>query len=393
MTFYRYWLLCFWLVSGWAHAHNLGTSYSQWQLSESGASVTARISQLQLSRLQLDPRYTEQYAEKVATLLARDLQLWAEKQRCTAQEAKAEIEADGWVSARWYVACPSSQPWTLRTRLLENVAPSHLHFVRIDAPQQPTQQRVLNFAHPSLTLGANAPNENSLQQFIGIGLNHILSGWDHLAFILMLILLAPRLRDVVWLATGFTLAHSLTLAAASLGWLIVDQARIEALIGFSIALVAAENLWLQSASDPWIPRLLLITLIGVAGLGLFTSDLSQLPLLLSLLVFTTCYFGLLASAPQPQRWRLALTFIFGLIHGFGFAGLMGELELPPEQFLPGLLGFNLGVELGQILIIALIWPLLHLLRRFPHVAVWSSQGVSAAVAGLGIFWFLTRLLV
>ena len=66
MTFYRYWLLCFWLVSGWAHAHNLGTSYSQWQLSESGASVTARISQLQLSRLQLDPRYTEQYAEKVS---------------------------------------------------------------------------------------------------------------------------------------------------------------------------------------------------------------------------------------------------------------------------------------------------------------------------------------
>jgi len=72
---------------------------------------------------------------------------------------------------------------------------------------------------------------------------------------------------------------------------------------------------------------------------------------------------------------------------------MGELTLPAEQFLPGLLGFNLGVELGQILIIALIWPLLHLLRRFPHVAAWSSQGVSAAVAGLGIFWFLTRLLV
>lgn len=393
MTFYRYWLLCLWLVSGWAHAHNLGTSYSQWQLSESGASVTARISQLQLSRLQLDPRYTEQYAEKVATLLARDLQLWAEKQRCTTHEAKAGIEADGWVSARWHVDCPSAQPWTLRTRLLENVAPSHLHFVRIDAPQQPTQQRVLNFAHPSLTLDATVPEANSLQQFIGIGLSHILSGWDHLAFILMLILLAPRLRDVVWLATGFTLAHSLTLAAASLGWVIVDQARIEALIGFSIALVAAENLWLQSARDPWIPRLLLITLIGVAGLGLFTSDLGQLPLLLSLLVFTTCYFGLLASAPQPQRWRLALTFIFGLIHGFGFAGLMGELALPAEQFLPGLLGFNLGVELGQILIIALIWPLLHLLRRFPHVAAWSSQGVSAAVAGLGIFWFLTRLLV
>ncbi len=384
-----------------AHAHNLGTSYSQWTLdtpvsSRKGADVQARVPQLQLSRLQLDPRYTPDYLEQVGELLAANLQLWAGEQRCPASQVQARQESEGWVTATWRVDCPSPDGWLIRTRLFETVAPSHLHFVRVDSADHHTQQQVLNFATPTLTISqSGTATEGSLTHFIRIGIEHILSGWDHLAFILMLILLAGRLRDVAWVATGFTVAHSLTLAAASLGWVLVDQARVEALIGFSIALVAAENLWLSSARDVWIPRLLFLALLTFAAL---TTGLTQQPLITSLLMaglllFTACYFALLADTQKPQRWRLALTFIFGLVHGFGFAGLMGELQLPPAQLIPGLLGFNIGVELGQLFVIALIWPLLLLLRRHPQIAAWGTQSVSAAVAGLGVFWFVTRLLV
>lgn len=389
------------LAGAMAHGHNLGTSYSQWTLDApghagKGAAVQARVPQLQLSRLQLDPRYTPDYLTQVGTLLAADLQLWAGEQRCPASQIQARQESEGWVTATWRVDCPSPNDWLIRTRLFETVAPSHLHFVRVDTPDQPSRQQVLNFAAPTLAISQHgAAQESSLTHFVRIGIEHILSGWDHLAFILMLILLAGSLRDVVWVATGFTVAHSLTLAAASLGWVLVDQARVEALIGFSIALVAAENLWLSSARDAWIPRLLLLALLAFA---LLTPAFTALTLMTSLLMaglllFTACYFALLAGAQKPQRWRLALTFIFGLVHGFGFAGLMGELQLPPAQLIPGLLGFNIGVELGQIFVITLIWPLLLLLRRHPRAAAWGTQSVSAAVAGLGVFWFVTRLLV
>ena len=380
------WLLL--LCCPMALAHNLGTSYSHWQLTEHGASVTARIPQLQVSRLALDPRFNADYTSKVAAMLSQDLQLWAQTQRCQAVDAQAQLEADGWVSARWQVTCPSPQPWTVRTRLLEQVAPSHLHFVRIDSPDQPTQQRVLNFANPSLTVHPGEAAPTRFLPFIAIGFDHILTGWDHLAFITVLILLARRLRDVVWLVTGFTLAHSLTLGAASAGWIVVEQAVVEALIGFSIALVAAENLWRQGQHDSWIPRLFVLTLLAFAALSWGkTPEL----LMASLLLFSTSYFALLKQAEQPDRWRLLLTFAFGLIHGFGFAGLMGELALPRDQFLWGLLGFNLGVEFGQLALIACVWPLLHWLRRFPRTEAWGTQTVSAALAGLGTFWFATRL--
>ncbi|MEO6698988.1 MAG: HupE/UreJ family protein [Paraperlucidibaca sp.] len=387
-----------------AQAHNLGTSYSHWQLDQRGAEVQARVTELQLSRLQLDPRYTPDYLSVVGKLLADKLQFWANEQPCPASHVQARRDSEGWVTASWRVDCPHPAGWLIRTRLFETVAPSHLHFVRVDtaapaagegnpaqhiAPQAP-QQRVLSFAAPTLVISQTITTPNSLMHFIEIGIRHILGGTDHLAFIFMLILLARSLREVALVATGFTIAHSLTLAAASLGWVVVHQARVEALIGFSIALVAAENLWLRSARDVWIPRLLILALLAFSALAA-----SKLPLVLmaALVLFSACYFGLLAQTKKPLHWRLALTFIFGLVHGFGFAGLMGEMHLPPAQLTLGLLGFNIGVELGQLAVIALIWPLLLLLRRTPRVAGWASESFSAAIAGLGVFWFVTRLLV
>lgn len=373
--------------AGTAVAHTRGTSYSEWTLSASGAEVEARVSQLELTRLQLDPVRTPDYAARVARLLADNLQLWSGGGRCAAQAPSARVGEDGWVVAHWSARCPDAQDRVIRTTLFQAVAPSHLHFARAQREGAAPLERVLTLAEPSFALGMPPGVADSLGRYVRLGVGHILSGWDHLAFVLALILLATRLREVALLATGFTLAHSLTLAAAVLGWAVVRTEAVEALIGLSIALVAAENLWLRSGRERWMPWLLAAILAVLALTGA-----TRLPfaVLAGLALFTACYFALAGAAARPLRLRIAVAFIFGLVHGFGFAGALAPLRLPEERLAVGLLGFNTGVELGQLLVIAVAWPLLQLLARRPRARAWAGDAASACICALGTFWFVTR---
>jgi hypothetical protein len=391
-------------LAGAAQAHSRGTSYSEWTLGADGAQVRARVSQLELTRLQLDPARTPDYASRVATLLSGELQLWSATGRCLPQDPQARVDTDGWVVAHWSVRCADLKALTIRSTLLQAVAPSHLHFVRAQLAAGAPQERVLTFAEPAFAVGAEAQAGASLARYLRLGIDHILSGWDHLAFVLALILLATRLREVALLATGFTLAHSLTLAAAALGWAGARQDAVEALIGFSIALVAAENLWLRAGRERWMPVAPATLLLALALLGA-----TRLPPLLlgGLALFTACYFALarearpagvidedirpLAFAPGASlRLRVAAAFLFGLVHGFGFAGALAELQLPAQRVAIGLLGFNAGVELGQLLVIGAAWPLLGLLARRPQARLWAGDLASAGLCALGTFWFVAR---
>jgi hypothetical protein len=177
--------------------------------------------------------------------------------------------------------------------------------------------------------------------FVGQGVVHILIGWDHLAFLLALLVLAPTLRGVALTVTAFTLAHSVTLAATALGWVSPPSALVEAVIALSIAWVAFENL---------------------SGL---------------------------AEGASAHRWWL--TFAFGLVHGFGFGGVLLELELGDP--VPTLVGFNLGVELGQLAVVALAWPLLAGLRAArPRVYdALAVKGLSVGLVALGLWACVERL--
>jgi hypothetical protein len=373
--------------AGSAGAHNRGTSYSGWTLDAQGGEVRARVSQLELTRLQLLPTQAD-YAARVGALLAGELQLWAGAGRCAAGPVTATPTEDGWVAARWRVDCAGGGALTIRSTLLHTVAPSHLHFARVELGGGAPLERVLTHAEAGFALGEPPDPAATLGRYVRLGVDHILSGWDHLAFVLALILLAGSLREVALVATGFTLAHSFTLAAAVLGWATVRGGAVEALIGFSIALVAAENLWLRSGRERWLPLLSVALLAGLAVAGA-----TRLPavLLAGLALFTACYFALARHAARPARLRVAVAFVFGLVHGFGFAGALTELRLPDERVVVALLGFNGGVELGQLLVIALAWPLLQLLERRPRVRLWAGDAASACICALGTFWFVTRL--
>jgi hypothetical protein len=276
---------------------------------------------------------------------------------------------------------------TIRTTLFQSVAPSHLHFTRVAWPNGSVRERVLTYADPVFELGEAPDLSSSFVRYVKLGIEHILSGWDHMAFVLALILLAGGLGEVALVATGFTVAHSLTLAAAVLGYASVQSQAIEALIGFSIALVAAENLWLRSGRERWMPWLLAGVLAALALLGATRLSFSVLA---GLSLFTACYFALAAQALRPLRLRIAVAFIFGLVHGFGFAGALTQMQLPTERLATALVGFNSGVECGQLLVIFSVWPLLRLLERKPGARALAGDAASACICALGAFWFVTR---
>ena len=179
-----------------------------------------------------------------------------------------------------------------------------------------------------------------VQQYLLLGYAHILpKGLDHILFVLGIFLLSPRLKIMLLQVTAFTVAHSLTLGLSIYGLVSLPARVVEPLIALSIAYVAIENL--------------------------VTRDL--------------------------KPWRLALVFTFGLLHGLGFAGVLRELGLPREEFLTGLLTFNLGVEGGQLTVIAIA---MLLVRPFVQRGWYRHRVVIPAalvIAAIGIYWTITRL--
>ena len=176
-----------------------------------------------------------------------------------------------------------------------------------------------------------------------LGVEHILLGIDHLLFVLALLLLVPTTRSLIWTITAFTLAHSLTLGAATMGWVQVPQGPVEAVIALSILFVAMEIVhWRQGR--PGITR----------------------------------------------RWPWLVAFTFGLLHGFGFAGALSEIGLPQHSIPFALLFFNLGVEAGQLLFIAAVMLIWALLRRIQWPE-WIWRVPVYAIGSMAAFWTIDRI--
>ena len=176
-----------------------------------------------------------------------------------------------------------------------------------------------------------------------LGIEHIVSGYDHLLFLGALLLVCGSFGSMARTVTAFTVAHSITLAAATLG-------------GFALP-------------SSWVEPAIAASIVYAAGTNALT---------------------------RGEGERLGLTFAFGLVHGLGFAGLLAELGVGgdgPGQILVPLLLFNLGVEAGQIAIAAAVLPLLLVLRRRAAFRVRGAPALSAGIAGLGLFWLLERTLL
>lgn len=181
--------------------------------------------------------------------------------------------------------------------------------------------------------------------YLVLGIEHILGGVDHLLFVLALLLVVRGTRRIVATVTAFTLAHSLTLVAATLGWVHVPGPPVEATIALSIVFVAAEAVH------------------GLRGRP-----------------------GLTARAP----WVVAFT--FGLLHGFGFAGALAEVGLPQTAIPVALLLFNVGVEVGQLVFVACVLAARKLLARSPAaLPLWAQSLPSYFIGAVAMYWVIERI--
>ena len=397
-----------------AAAHGRSVSYSSWAIDSNAAVVTVRVKLLDLSRLgpeALPPgsvpgRYASGASDLSARRFPTDLVLIANDKLCTPDPiAQRRPDEPGWVRYRWRIECPpDARSLTIRSRILLDGTPSHMHFVRVRfvEDQNRVREQVLTEASPDFEirrLGDDASVGDSereigsrLADYLQLGVKHILTGWDHLAFVFGLLLLASRFGEVARLVTGFTLAHSLTLALAVQGLVHPNAAAVEAVIAFSVALVASEKGWIVSGRSRVVP---FAALAGLFSLGLASMiGWASLPVvtIAGLVLFTACYFSL-GSRGDREWFRVCLTFAFGLVHGFGFAGILVEMTLPTDRLVPALIGFNLGVELGQIGVVLLLWPLLEFASRFApnNTTRLASEIGAAALCGLGLYWFVERV--
>ncbi|MEO5646423.1 MAG: HupE/UreJ family protein [Candidatus Paceibacterota bacterium] len=179
--------------------------------------------------------------------------------------------------------------------------------------------------------------------FIKLGVGHILSGVDHILFVLSLLLVFVSIRDILRLTATFTVAHSITLVLSGAGILTISPRITEPLIALSIVYVALTSVFLRNNK----------------------------------------YIG-------GQRGKIASVFFFGLFHGLGFAGLLKEIQIPPDKFISSLFSFNVGIEMGQLVIIAIALPIIYVFRNKPWYPTFIKI-FAILIAAIALFWVIQRV--
>lgn len=370
----RRWLLALSLLfaAGRMQAHTLSVAHLD--IARSNGDNSARV-ELDLSirdlalSLPLDANRDEQVTwgelqrirEPLEQLILARLALTSDAGPCRLQPASLatrHYDDGAYASVRIIARCPSPAGWRVRYGLLFDVDPQHRALVTLREDSD-VRIAVAGTDRREVSIGAAGagpalPATSSLAGFLREGVRHILIGYDHLAFLLSLLLPAGLLRrrsdwlpatdlrgpllQVLGIVSAFTLAHSLTLSLAALGWVTPASRWVEPAIAASVLMAALNNL-----------------------------------------------------RPLVTRRLWAVGFGFGLVHGFGFAGALVELGLPPGTRLLALLGFNLGVELGQLLVVCVALPLLFALRNRRWYAGAAMPLLSLGIAALAVGWLWQRL--
>jgi hypothetical protein len=328
------------LVLGAAGAHQGGTTgYATVSVAGQGVRYTLTLPAEGLDEVARDLR-------DFSAAVARHVTIQADGSACSAVPAETRPATAGRPTIEVVVlyACAASiRTLTIRDGIDAVLGPDHHTIADIQWPggaKQVVFEKGQREATIAIAGGAASEHEppGTFVSFVGMGAEHIIGGIDHLLFLVALLALSRGLWQTVSIVTGFTVAHSITLSLAVLGVVHVPSRIVEPLIAASIVWVAVENL------------------VAPAGAG--------------------------------RRWLIAA--VFGLVHGLGFASALTELGLSRDALVGALVGFNIGVELGQLAFVAIVMPpLLWASRpgRLPRL----PQVLSAVVALIGIVWFVQRI--
>ena len=389
------------LLSFPLNAHQLSRSFSKWEINDKDVEVSFTVPARQVTLLAALEGPQASLDKLLARHLERHLKIYNSKDECNKLgEIQSSYDANGYVRGQIKFICENNGDEILiKNNSFFPVSIGHVHFARIKINDTDWQESIFTSSRPEATFSllTGKSDQSKFEIFIDyiyLGFDHILEGYDHLAFLFAILLITFQFRKMLLSITGFTLGHSITLALASLGYIQPAGEAIEALIGFTILLVAYEALTVDEKNKYLFAFIITLLIFILALISLFTGGNINLMTWLGLVIFTFFYNILLEDRKQAERLNPLITVVFGLIHGFGFAGVLTELGLPKDGLIVGLLGFNLGVELGQILVISIVLIILFLLgktylARYKKL-IYNLTGMS--LIALGVFWFVGRSL-
>lgn len=341
-------LLALVLLSSTARAHPIGISRGDYRATHEGLEASLAFAETELRALHGEAAQQGDPLAALARDVLRHVNVSSGGKRCHGNVRAAERLLPDGVRLALDFRCETrdAKREIELTALFDGLARGHRHEAASVSGE--TSDRRLLFEGqtrlelaPALDAAAPAPTPSvatTAAGFVHMGVEHIVLGFDHLVFLLGLVVVGLEKRRVLGIVTAFTLAHSLTLALSVLGVWSPPGSVVEPLIALSVAYVGIENFVARSFER-----------------------------------------------------RTLLAFAFGLVHGFGFAGALGEVGFDGAATSIGLVAFNAGVELGQLAVLALLLPLLAGLRRSPALVRRVVPAVNAAVVVLGVTWFVLRV--
>ena len=378
-------------------SHQRSESYSKWSVEEVENDTLVNVAfTIRLSNLnKLEGPLVGEWEDRISAYI---ISSFTTDSDCL-QEGKHRVmtsRADDIFRVSWTLSCNQILE-EIKTNVFFDRDPTHSHIARYIYDSNLSTEKLFTTQTKTWNLkdiysSKEGSVNSSFKEYVLLGIKHISTGYDHLAFLFGLLLLNQRLKRLVLAITGFTLGHSLTLSLAVLDLVRPVNSFIEALIGFSIALLGLEFLIRHSKSNSTYVKNISYLLFFLFLLYFIFSEGSNSLGLLGLFVFSFCYL-MLVSKNLSSFFSLFIASIFGLIHGFGFGGFLFEVGFSEDNILKTLFGFNLGVEIGQLMAMSLF---ILIIFGISKLDIKNKEYINPLLATflvtLGTYWFVYRVI-
>ena len=378
-------------------SHQRSESYSKWSVEEDESDTLVNVAfTIRLSNLnKLESPLVGEWEDRISAYI---ISSFTTDSDCL-QEGKHRVmtsRADDIFRVSWTLSCNQILE-EIKTNVFFDRDPTHSHIARYIYDSNLSTEKLFTTQTKTWNLkdiysSKESSVNSSFKEYVLLGIKHISTGYDHLAFLFGLLLLNQRLKRLVLAITGFTLGHSLTLSLAVLDLVRPVNSFIEALIGFSIALLGLEFLIRHSKSNSTYVKNISYLLFFLFLLYFIFSEGSNSLGLLGLFVFSFCYL-MLVSKNLSSFFSLFIASIFGLIHGFGFGGFLFEVGFSEDNILKTLFGFNLGVEIGQLMAMSLFILIIFGISKLDiKNKEYINPLLATLLVTLGTYWFVYRVI-
>ena len=399
----------FFFSINFVNAHYFSESYSKWVINEDYVEGTFNILELESTRVLQLPEFQKYLYQDGLTESEVFLKYLEPRIRVSENDELCEkisvsfknSTKQGALNILFKFKCDSVKSIKIINNGIFDIVQSHVHIARIYRGDSILREQALFYNNQVIDLSYenNTSQENnffsSLLSFLVSGIHHILNGFDHLLFIAGLILLISGIKKLAFIITGFTIGHSITLGLSVLGVMTPNSILIESLIGYSILFVGIEYLLLKTRLYKEIIFFLIILFFSIATIDLIFNEFNHIFILLGLSLLTLGYFGLHKKISNSSLSLLIITLFFGLIHGFGFGSFLVKSEFSLNNIIPALLGFNIGVEIGQLIFVLIILLIFQSNKylRINYINEYIKNIIFFFICSFGLFWFVQRLLI